>query len=611
MEQTKKTMKKSTNKSATAKKNNQSTQTISNVENKWKSYFSQSMGYNNRFINIGGVYNNDPYLLNQRIKQLKTVPTFLERTTIEDSLLNPTTNEQQLRTATQSALYLTYPLYRLQYMYEGILTYRNYIQPIYVDKKEMGSEKFKSELKFIDKWLKQLNPQKQFRRIVAEVIPEGKRAYYLRQKCNNAKDNERVDYVHLQSLPSDWYKIIKHSTSNYFVVAFNFAYFWQSGTSLEQFPPIFTEYFEELMGLVQISDNGTKIIDINCLPNNVTVEYNRETQWSYWKELPTEDCFVFSFTEADDLQISPFSSLLLQSQDLNSYALLQQQLLSVPLYSLILGEVPLHTENKGANETDDYRLSPEAVDGFEAKINASMPPGTTYTMTPSVENKLYHFEAIPNANDIYDKGLQQMINTAGASTLMTTTSKPSVSQVNSGKILETRFIDRIYEQFATFVNSTLYNMKVDGTLKYDWNFKIFGDCFSEKDQIMSLEKSLSLGQVGNYQMYLAYRNKSLLDEMCSADLVDSCGMYDRFKPLVNSYTSSNVGVDDNKAGRKPIDESEIDNDSTASSIDSGTNISRNKTQSKCSVCQNDIYYNDYLPFCSQECYESHNNEEVE
>lgn len=525
-------------------------------------------------LNTGSMFINNPELLNQRLKQLSTLPNMLSRDDIEQALVQPDFNELPLRMATHSSLYLTYPLYRLQYLYEGILKYRSYIQPVYVDKREMDKPRFLNEQRFIDKWHKKLNPKKQFRRIVAEVIPEGKKAYYIRQSYTK---EENVNFVFFQELPSDWYKIIKHSTDSFAVVAFNFAYFWQAGTSLGQFPPIFTKYYEEMMCAVNKDKNGEIIFDTTRTPADVVLEYNKDKlEWFYWKELPANECFVFSFTEADNLQISPFSSLLLQAQDLGTYALLQQQLLSVPLYSMLLGEMPLAEGNKTGNRIDDFRLSPEAVATFESKVNSFMPPGTKFAMVPSVKNELHHFEEVPNANKIYDSGLQQMINTTGASTLMTTNDKPSVAQVNAGKIIETRFIDRMYDQFEWAINIILDDMFDNGDLRYQWHFRIFGDSFSEKDKISELEKSLSLGQIQFLPEYLAYHDMTLEDAKSSANWVESSGLYDQFKPLVNSYSISNNSTATSKGGRPKVEETQITNDNTANSIDEGTNTADNR-----------------------------------
>ena len=584
---------------------------VQQVENRWKQVFSSPVGAGfggvypgGYMLNVGASFVNDPYLLNSRIKQLSTRSAFTDRDKIEESLKNPENNEFLLREATHSMIYLTYPLYRLQMLYEGILKYRSYIEPRYVKKEEMNTPRFKSDWKLVDMWQKKLNPQKQFRRIVAEVVPEGKRAYYLRQSYNSTTDKENVNYVHFQVLPSDWYKIIKHSTDSYEVVAFNFAYFWQAGTELGQFPAIFTKYYSELMDATTVDEKGHRWIDPYKTPEDVVVEYNQDTMsWFYWKELPADECFVFSFTESDDLQISPFASLLLQAQDLASYSLLQQQLLTVPLYSMLLGVMPLHDDNKSGNYTDDFRLSPEAVNAFEQKVNSSMPPGTTYNIVPSENNVLYHFQEIPNAGEIYNKGLQQLINTSGASTLMTTTEKPSVAQVAAGKIIETRFIDRMYDQFAWACNITLEKMYNLGDLKFHWQFYIHGDAFSEEKEVSAIEKSLSMGQVELLPKYLSYHDKTLLDAVTDIDWVEVSGIYDKFRPLVNTFGISNK--EEKAPGRPKMDLDKMENDNTANSVDSGTNTSDTRfSLNRCAACGGDIS-DEYYPFCSEECKESY------
>ena len=190
-------------------------------------------------------------------------------------------------------------------------------------------------------------------------------------------------------------------------------------------------------------------------------------------------------------------------------------------------------------------------------------------------NQVEH--ALNLTNEIYDKGLQQMINTSGTSTLMTTTEKPSVAQVAAGKIIEKRYIDRMYEQFAWAVNIIFSDMYDNGDLTYKWQYRIFGDAFSEADEKQALESSLSLGQSELLPKYLAYHDLSLSDAVTAADYVDSTKIYDKFKVLVSSF---NNNITDNKNGRPSKNEDEIDNDNTANSVDSGQNTSETKTVTK-------------------------------
>lgn len=604
---------------------------IQQVENKWSKLFSSnssaSNGFmNNFFMNSGSMFINDPYLLNTRIKQLKTMSGFLDRDEIENALLAPEFNEMGLRTATHSMLNMNYPLYKLQMLYEGILTYHSYIFPKYVPKSEMNTPRFQSDDKLMDMWLKKLNPEKQLRRMTAEIIAEGKRAYYLRQSLESKTGKEQVDYVHWQELPSDWYRIIKKSTNSHYVIAFNFAYFWMAGTSLGQFPQYFAETYNELMG-VTIRDENNNVIAIDTVktPKDVVVEYNANTmKWCYWKELPDDECFVFSFDESHALQVSPFISLLLPAQDLSSYSLLQQQLLAVPLYSIILGNIPLHDGKQGnkTQEYDDYKLSPDAKDLFESYINARMPPGTSYAMTPSQDNTLFRFSEIPNANKIFLQGLQQLLANAGINGLLSTTDKPSVAQVNLSKKTETRFVDRLYTQYEHAINIQLSKMYYEGCTKYLWQFKIFGDIHSDESLEAAIIKDLSLGQKSLFPKFLALHGQTLNDAIGICDWIDSTEIYKKFEVLVNSFTSNTTNKIEKESGRPEANKDNIESDGTAASIDNGSNTGEMRKfifeeTCKCVTCEKEIIKkSETYPFCEdcQEIYLSEhieNNEELE
>lgn len=589
------------------KNNSENIITVNQVENKWKKIFSSSgMGsssyggfINGYFRNGNGMFANDPYLLNQRIKQLKSTPSYLSREEIESALLDIDHNELGLRKATTSILNMTYPLYKSLLMYEGILSYKNYVFPKYVPDNEKGTPRYKSDCMFTDMWLKKLNIPYQFRRITFEVLQEGKKAYYIRQSYNSQTGKERCDYVHFENLPTDWFKIIKKSTDSYYVCAFNFAYFWQSGTSLGQFPPIFTQYYNQLMGAVIVDNNGSiQAIDKSKTPKDVIIEYNSDTmEWFYWKELPLDEVFIFSFDETHANVVSPFVSLLLPAQDLSSYSLLQQQLLSVPLYSIILGEIPLF-DDKSSTDPDAYKLSPDATTLFESIINSRMPPGTSYAMTPAKSNTMYKFSELPNSDKIYLSALQQLSITSGTGNLMALTEKPSVAQVASSKSIEKRFIDRVYSQYMNACNILLRKMYEQGDLKYQWQTRIWGSIFSDDDEKDACLKGLTLGQKELFLDYLALSDKTLLDANSICDFVDSTGIYDKFQVLVNSYSTSGKDVVDKKNGRPSVDENNIQSDETASSIDSGQNTAENKSYSL--ELLNNVFEKQYIcPNCGK------------
>lgn len=294
--------------------------------------------------------------------------------------------------------------------------------------------------------------------------------------------------------------------------------------------------------------------------------------------------WTFCFTEADALAVSPFISLLLMGSDLTNYNLLQQQLVSVPLNSLILGEMVTDTDTKHTGwSQDNFFISPEAMTLFENSINAVLGNSNiAYKMTPSVKNEMFTIPSVPNAQNIYNEAIKGLSNTAGSTALFSLSDKPSVAQTNVAKILEGRFIDRVYSQFEHFVNTIFEQMYDSGDLKFRWHFKIFGNSLTDENEINALEKALTLGQVELFPKYLAYRDLSLCDASCLADYVESSNVYDKMMPLVNSYTMNSVldsvpnkKTDNDKGGRPEIQNPE--NDNTDLSKNLGASQERTKT----------------------------------
>ena len=542
-------------------------------------------------VGMGAAFGNNPFISNARVKNLQTQPRLEERSKIEEALLDPANNEMVLRGNTHSVLNQTYPLYRLQYLYEGILTYKYYVQPLFVEKKSMDTPRFKSDAKFTDLWLKKLNPKKTFRRIVAQIMAEGKKAYVLRQAYQAGTDKEKIDYVALQDIPSDWFKITSITSDSYYGISFDFFYFMTPGADIRQFPPFFKNIYMELMGYGDIQPDGSIRIDPAkvATSENIVAEYNSSlSTWAYWAELPADVVWTFCFTEADALAVSPFISLLLMGSDLTNYSLLQQQLVAAPLNSLILGEMVTDADTKHSGwSPDNFFISPEALTLFENSINSVLANANiAYKMTPSVKNQMFNVPTIPNAQNVYNEAIRGIINTAGSGALQTLSEKPSVAQTNMARITEHRFIDRIYAQFEHFVNTVFEQMYNVGDLNFHWYFRMFGNAYLDKDEIADLEKSLSMGQLELLPKYLAMRDLSMTDALALVDYIESTGLYDKFKPLVSSFTMQSDSVSEKKSTNlnenKVIDEGgrpeteNPENDNTDASKNNGASDARNE-----------------------------------
>jgi len=546
-------------------------QKIENIKNRWNEIFSN-------FSNVDYIaamqtwYTSNPYVQNDRLKNLKTNPVFVDRETLESSLQSPQNNERSLRQMSWSLLANTYPYYKILRMYADILTYKHYAYPKFVTKEEMDTPRFKSDSKIVSMLIDKIQPEYNFRRIVLETMIEGKRAYTVRIKVDTTTGKENVSHFLLQELPSNWWRPVAKSDASYYVPSFDFTYFWQAGTSIKQFPPEFAKYYEELM-FVSIKDkNGNWDLDENKMPDLKEKGFlyeNKGGKWYLWHEI--EDGFVFSADESNAWMSPTFTGLFLAGQDLQSYYTLQTQLASIPLYGLVTGEIPLADENKTGNYVNDMRLSPDVVVGLTNQATSILPPGVSFYAAPFQNMKFEQFEEQVNSSKIYTDALQQFLGSSGTTGLVSTSNKPSVAQVKAAEKIESRYADVFYGQFENFMN-IVFSKYVK--LSFVWNFKIFGDVFSDEDRTQRLKDGLSMGIIQLMPEYLAMSNLDMESATAIGNWVDSTGLYDQMKSLTSTFNSkSQSGTN----GRPAKPDSEVDNDSTAASKDGGQNTSKNRS----------------------------------
>lgn len=574
---------------------------MSQVRNRWDYLFDN---YNKDEVMkaIGYAYTDSPYVQNQRVKRLAGLPVKPERDKLEKALINPMDNEQTIRHNSYS-LFSNYSILKLNNLYADMLTYRNYFYSRGVKESELKAKRYEKERKRILNWIEKLQPERTFNKIALSVQREGKKAYYLRDSQNEKKG---FDYVYLQELPSDYVKIVGWNTASGFTVSFDFTYFWQAGTSTEQFPPIFEDFFQEL-NMVIPKNNPNKLINPKSLPAGGDVQiYKTGNSWHYWKTLPADECFVFSQDESLAWWVPNTAGLFLQAQDLQDYNYLQQQLLQLPLSSVIMGTMPMNKDKEGTSSTDNYSLSTGAFSFFTEIFNSVAPSGTKLFITPATDYKFFNFDQnTVNNTDIVSNALQQFNSMAGVGGLMVTNDKPNVSQTKTQQLVESAYISKMYHQFENCVNLWWEN-KLD--LRYTWKFVIKGSIFTDLETFPRTEKAITIGQ--NYMIpeYLSYFGLYIDDIQGLQNEVNSTGIYDKMKNLQSAFNSTSEDL-----GRPSKDIKDIDSDGTAAAIDLGNNTSDGRITYKYSprFCINcgEILTDNQINFCSIECKEEFSSDE--
>jgi len=553
-------------------KNNENV-TYNDITSAWTQLFAKTDNDGGRAMNaLGLAYTNNPYVQSQRVKSINSLPMFFKRSELENFTKNMSENEQPLR-ETGWALFSVYPLLKLYYMYADILTYRYYITPKYVGKAEVSRKDFWEEHKYVHKLVDEITPKRTFRNIALDTVIEGKTAYCLRLGLNENDYNKntklpKVEYCDFQKIPSDYWKITGVNSESKFTVSVNFALFWKPGVSITQYPPIFKRYYDLFTGLVDT--NGKLKADVNKLrENDILVEYHNSTYY-YWVTMPLDEVFVFSHCESHSWQLPNFAGLFLQAQDLQSYSYLQEELLQLPLSSVIIGTLPMNNPKSIGGSANNFSLSPEAVGFFENLFNSVAPRGVKFMLAPGQGYQHFKFDnSVPNNINIVTETQQQWISSSGTGGLISTTNKPSQAMVKSSQKIEPRYVDRFYEQWMNAVD-IIFEKKI-GT-KYTWKFNMEGDIFNDEDVYNKCDKAISIGQNDVMPQYKSFFNEDMEDVMSRQHYINASKIYDRMQLVESAFNSKNTGQEA-KNGRPKADENNIESDGTANAIDGGSNTS--------------------------------------
>lgn len=549
---------------------------FNNVTDAWNSLFSKSGNDSAKVANaLGMAYSNNPYIQSERVKSVNSLPVFFKRNDLETAMKDMTHNEKKLREMGW-ALFSTYPMMKLYYLYTDILSYRNYLVPKYVRKEDVSRPDFDAEHKYVHRLLDKIRPKRVFRNMALETLIEGKTAYCLRlgfDEKEYAKHSKlpKIEYCSFQKIPSDYWKITGINSDSKYTVSVDFSLFWRPGYSIEQYPPIFKKYYEYFNGLV--GSDGKPIGNIDKFPNNIALQYQNSTYF-YWVQMPVDEIFVFSHCEAHSWQLPNFSGLFLQAQDLQSYSYLQEELLQLPLSSVIIGTLPMQNkDSKSGAIANNFALSTDAVSFFENLFNSVAPRGVKFMLAPGESYQHFKFDnAVPNNISIVTETQQQWISSSGTGGLMSTTNKPSQAMVKSAQKIEPRYSDRFYEQWMNMIDIIL-ERKI-GT-KYTWKFIIEGNIFDDAETLAMCKEALTLGQTDVLPQYKSFFSEDMEDVISRQHYVDSTKIYDRFKVVESAFNSAKVATPE-KNGRPAMDDSKVENDNTAASKDSGSNTSEGR-----------------------------------
>ena len=583
--------------------NKPSNDIVEDLTKKWKSLFNK-ISYASNIEGVGAVLDKwnklNPFLQNQRIKNIYTQARRYGKANITEFLADPANSETQLRSlgwANSSSQQIYYNILRRS---ADIPKYNYYKIPDLLEGgKKYGDSSFKFEDKLTDEWLEEFNIPNTFKTIALEVKREGKSSYLLRNKFIGEGKQKRVDWCTLQKLPTEWTKITGRGELG-FTVSFNFMYFLNIANS----PSFFGDYFEEVWhdlldrGVVQKNkENGAYELNKD-LAKNYTFTYGgkeytstlefvrgrrRTEEYLFWVKLPFDIVYTFGSDNSNPWVAPDTMGLMLKLQELTDYGTLAGLIASTPLTSVLTGEIePIPNPRAGKDESI---FNPETVRGMMDQFNMATSTNIECWLFPAKNIKLQQLNSDVNSSDIINTATDNFITSSGDAGLTVTTNKPNVAQVNVAKQLAASQQESVTLQFEKVMNFILQH-KLGFT--YRWKIRIWGDIFNQENETKLLKEMVASGNIAVLPKLMSSQRMSMRDTKAFAEYIKTLDFYKEFMQYTQQskhdmdmesaehnaeLTEESEEEDEsgNPVGRPGADENNVDNDSTAQGIENGTN----------------------------------------
>ena len=575
------------------------------IQQRWATIFGKYASTG--FDNLAGAWAmswsqlNNPFLQNQRIKQINAKAQKVQSEDLQNALNNPENSEMTFQRISMWLYYTNYVYNILVKLNRDTPLFNYYYIPEYVDSKDMSTEAFKKESQKVDKILKAFNPNLTLKTITTQVSLEGKSSYLPR----TSYDKNDVNFFVMQKLNTDMVKLIGFGSKQQFTIAFNMAIFLQPAYDVSQYPQFIQDVWNQMLetGIVVI-DQKTKKKRISPkakLPDGHILESNGEN-YMYWVRLPQDLCYTFYFDGSHPNAFPDTIGLFDDLTDLDDYKWLQANLLSKGVNSVLTAEVPIIKDPKA--RSDATVITPDTILGYQDYFAENISGNILPFFAPFTEFDLHTLENQPEAMDIIYDRTRDLIATSGNSALMSITDKPSIASVKAAQYIQAARIDYLTRQYENFLNEMI-NKNFD--LKFQWKVSLWGDIFNIREDIKILREQVVSGLEG-------FIPKLLSANGMTVDDYQQAKAYLKALDIKVEKVLDQENLIANPVGRPKLNDDEITNDNTGNSSNAGTNVSDIKEFSynikKCQICgkelneDEDVICNE----CLEEMYESRIND---
>lgn len=574
---------------------------VDDLTARWKKTFN-NMAQLNGAAGIGTVATQwnklNPFLQNQRIKNLYTSAKTYDKVNITEFLQNPGSHEPELRAiawANSSSQQIYYNILRRA---GDIPNYNYFTIPELLESDEKYKEDdFNTEDGLVQDWLELFNIPNTFKTIGLEVKREGKSSYLLRNKFNGTGKNRKPCFCTLQKLPTDWIKITGKGQLGY-TISFDMMYFMDIANSPRDFGEFFELAWEQMTETGVVEKNPkTSQYELNFdvaksfVFNYKDVSYSssieilrrgRQNNYLFWLRLPYDLCYTFGSDNSQPWVAPDTMGLMLKLQELTDYGQLAGLIASTPLTAVLTGEIETIPNPRAGKNESVY--TPEVLQGYMTQFNQATSTNVEAWLWPAKNIKLQQLSTDVNSSEVLSEATQNFIESAGEGGLTICTDKPNVAQVTVAKQLAAAQQKYVTLQFENVMNFILQHKL---GLKYKWKIRIWGDIFNNENDKKYLKEIVANGNIALLPKLMSAEGISMRDTKAITSYIESLGFYNKFMTYTQlranelgaeaSQDEEEVGEEsENSVGRPAIPDEDVENDDTAQSKAAGTDTADNR-----------------------------------
>lgn len=575
--------------------------TVDELTDKWKRVLNGMVGLDSGsgLTTVATKWNKlNPFLQNQRIKNLYTRAKTYSKVNISEFLQNPGNYESQLRGlawANSSSQQIYYNILRRAC---DVPLYNYFVIPeLLGDESEYKKDDFDKEDGLVHEWLELFNVPNTFKTIALEVKREGKSSYLLRNRFNGLGKNRKPGFCALQKMPTDWVKITGKGQLGY-TISFNMMYFLDIANSPSDFGDFMEKAWEDITStgvVVRDPKTGNMVLDIDKarqyefeydgMKYSSSIEFPKSRKgkaenYLFWLRMPYDVCFTFGSDNSQPWVAPDTMGLMLKLQELTDYGQLAGLIASTPLTAVLTGEIETIANARAGKNESVY--TPEVLQGYMTQFNQATSTNVEAWLWPAKNIKLQQLSTDVNSSEILSEATQNFIESAGEGGLTICTDKPNVAQVTVAKQLAASQQRYVTLQFENVMN---YIIQHKLGLRYKWKIRIWGDIFSNESEKKYLKEIVANGNIALLPKLMSAEGISMRDTKAITSYIESLGFYEKFMTYtqlrsneLNTEVTEDTSEESGQVGRPSLSDDEIDNENTASSRQNGTDTADNRDQ---------------------------------